>query len=130
MASEPLPPGLHLFFNECGLLGDGSKIPPWLLDHFAATIKALSEYKDRPLPKGMIPKTVAIWCREGVCGKPGDPRPPVPPGGEPSPMKFLLNNRTDFGDNGWGELVGPLESGVMDGNHFTMMQDEHVSLNC
>ena len=126
MASEPLPPGLHIFFDEIGLLGNGAKIPGWLLDHFASTIKALSEYEATPMAKGKAPKTFAIWCREGVCGDPGSKRPPVPPGGEPSPMKFLLNHRTDFGDYGWNELVGSVETGVMDGNHFSMMQDQHA----
>lgn len=129
MASEKLPPGLHVFFNDIGLLGNGTAIPPWLLDHFAATIRALSQYVARPMPAGKAPKTFAIWCRRGVCGDPGDPRPPVPADGEPSPMKFLLNHRTDFGDIGWSELLGPVQTGVMDGNHFTMMQDEHVSLS-
>lgn len=128
MASEPLPSGLHIFLDEIGLLGNGAKIPGWLLDHFGSTIKALSEYKAVPLPKGKAPKTFAIWCREGICGDPGSKRPPVPPGGEPTPMKFLLNHRKIFDDYGWNELVGLVDVGVMNGNHFTMMQDQHVCL--
>ena len=45
-------------------------------------------------------------------------------------MKWLLDNRTDFGDNGWAELLGleNMEFATMGGNHFTMMREEHVSL--
>ena len=44
-------------------------------------------------------------------------------------MKWLLNNRTDFTDNGWAGLLGKdaMKFASMDGNHFTMMRDEHVS---
>ena len=44
-------------------------------------------------------------------------------------MKWLLDDRTDFGDNGWAKLLGDdnMKFGVMDGNHFTMMKDELVS---
>ncbi|KAK5628580.1 hypothetical protein RRF57_004295 [Xylaria bambusicola] len=44
---EPLPAGLHAWFAEIGLLGEGDsaeakKIPSWLLPHFAASVTALS----------------------------------------------------------------------------------------
>ena len=44
-------------------------------------------------------------------------------------MKWLLNNRTDFDDNGWAQLLPKekFEYAVMGGNHFTMMKGEHVS---
>ncbi len=110
--------------RQGGPAGDGKPggTPGWLLLHFAASIKALSDYEPVAFPRGEAPRTVAIWCRDGVCKEPGDPRPP--PGEEPAPMKWLLNNRTDFGDNGWGQLVdaGNMEYYVMGGNHFTMMK--------
>ncbi|KAF2502106.1 hypothetical protein BU16DRAFT_587222 [Lophium mytilinum] len=42
-------------------------------------------------------------------------------------MKWLLNNRTDFSDNGWAQLLPKenFEFAVLDGNHFTMMKDAH-----
>jgi hypothetical protein len=44
-------------------------------------------------------------------------------------MKWLLNNRTVFDDNGWAQLLPKdnFEYAVMGGNHFTMMKGEHVS---
>ena len=81
------------------------------------------------MPNGKAPKTLAIWATDGVCGKPDDPRPPPAEGEDPKPMKWLLDNRTDFGDNGWAQLLGAesIEFAIMGGNHFTMMRDEHVS---
>ena len=130
-AREPLPPRLHHFFDQIGLLGsDGSgSSPDWLLPHFEYAIKALSQYNPQPMPKDQAPNTYAIWAREGVCGKPGDPRPPKGEGEDPAPMKWLLNDRTDFGDNGWAELLGDssMTFAQMDGNHFSMMTAQHVS---
>lgn len=126
----PLPTRLHVFFNEIGLLGTGdpTKTPKWLLPHFTAAIRSLSDYEPQrtlaPIP------TYAIWCREGVAGNAGDPRPPPAEDEDPAPMKWLLNHRTDFTDNGWGQLCGAenMKYGVMGGNHFSMMKDPHVSL--
>lgn len=124
----PLPARLHVFFNEIGLLGTGdpSKTPKWLLPHFTAAIRSLSDYEPKPTVKPMA--TYAIWCREGVAGNPGDPRPPPAEEEDPAPMKWLLDHRTDFKDNGWGQLVGPenMKYGVMGGNHFSMMKEPHA----
>ncbi|KAF2459431.1 polyketide synthase PksA [Lineolata rhizophorae] len=126
---EPLPARLHHFFDQIGLLGTGKAggTPSWLLPHFEYSIKALSAYEPQPMAAGNAPSTFAIWARDGVCGKPGDPRPPPAEGEDPKPMKWLLDNRTDFGDNGWGQLLGKdaMQFAVMDGNHFTMMRDEY-----
>ncbi|KAK3617844.1 polyketide synthase [Elasticomyces elasticus] len=127
---DPLPTRLHIFFNEIGLLGTGdpSKTPKWLLPHFAAAITQLSDYDPKP-SIGRVP-TYAIWCREGVAGNPGDPRPPPAEDEDPAPMKWLLNHRTDFGDNGWGQLCGAenMSYGVMGGNHFSMMKEPHAEM--
>ncbi|KAK3074539.1 polyketide synthase [Teratosphaeriaceae sp. CCFEE 6253] len=127
---DPLPTRLHIFFNEIGLLGTGdpNKTPKWLLPHFAAAIKQLSDYDPKPTI-GDVP-TYAIWCREGVAGNPGDPRPPPAEDEDPAPMKWLLNHRTDFGDNGWGQLCDPknMSYGVMGGNHFSMMKEPHAEM--
>ena len=126
----PLPARLHIFFNEIGLLGTGdpSKTPKWRLPHFSAAIASLSAYQPKPSIKPL--KTYAIWCRSGVAGDPGDPRPEPTADEDPAPMKWLLNHRTDFGDNGWAKLCGKenMKFGVMDGHHFSMMKPPHVSL--
>jgi thioesterase domain-containing protein len=130
VALDPLPARLHIFFDEIGLLGTGKAggTPSWLLPHFAQTIQSLSDYDPTPFKAGEGPPTTAIWCTDGVCPNPGDPRPPVAEGEEPAPMKWLLNNRTDFTDNGWAQVLPDcMEYSVMGGNHFTMMKEPHVS---
>ena len=146
---DPLPARLHIFFNEIGLLGTGdpAKTPKWLLPHFSAAIRQLSDYDPKPTLRAV--PTYAIWCREGVAGNPGDPRPPPAEDEDPAPMKWLLNHRTDFSDNGWGQLCGAenMKYGVMGGHHvsshpttlhsrrtqsnsqsqFSMMKDPHAT---
>jgi iterative type I PKS product template protein len=128
---EPLPARLHHFFDEIGLLGTGTgKTPNWLLPHFEYSIKALTAY--RPELKSThdfnAPPTLLIWATDGVCGKPGDPRPP-PQADDPKSMKWLLENRTDFGPNGWDKLLGEENCSMVQvvGNHFTMMKPPVVS---
>lgn len=131
---EPLPARLHHFFDEIGLLGTGTgKTPNWLLPHFEYSIKALTAY--RPELKSTrdfrAPPTLLIWATDGVCGKPGDPRPP-PQADDPKSMKWLLDNRKDFGPNGWDKLLGPGACTMVKvvGNHFTMMKPPVVSCTC
>lgn len=124
----PLPARLHIFFNEIGLLGTGdpTKTPKWLLPHFSAAIRSLSDYDPKPTIGPMA--TYAIWCTDGVAGNPGDPRPPPAEEEDPAPMTWLLNHRTDFKSNGWEQLCGPnMKFGVMGGHHFSMMKDPHAA---
>ncbi|MCJ1465252.1 hypothetical protein MMC07_003868 [Pseudocyphellaria aurata] len=122
---EALPARLHHFFNDIGLLGGGDKGPPsWLLAHFDASIKALSAYRAKPIADfSKAPKTLAIWAQHGVARYPTDPRPP-PSANDPASMKWLLNNRTDFGFNGWDQLLGGenISTTSVEGNHFSMMK--------
>lgn len=126
---EPLPQGLHAWFASIGLLGEGGdekKIPEWLLPHFAASVTALSNYDAEPIPKDKCPKVTAIWCEDGVCKLPTDPRPEPYPKGH---ALFLLDNRSDFGPNRWDEYldVDKMTFRNMPGNHFSMMKDDLVS---
>ncbi|KAH8879977.1 ketoacyl-synt-domain-containing protein [Thozetella sp. PMI_491] len=122
---EPLPQGLHAWFASIGLLGDGDdkKIPPWLLPHFAASVTALSNYTAEPIAKDRCPAVTAIWCEDGVCNKPTDPRPEPYPKGH---ALFLLDNRSDFGPNRWDDYldVNKMTFHHMPGNHFSMMHGD------
>lgn len=125
---EPLPAGLHAWFASIGLLGEGDspsakKIPSWLLPHFAASVTALSNYTAEPIAKEKCPKVMAIWCEDGVCKLPTDPRPDPYPTGH---ALFLLDNRTDFGPNHWDEFLSAEKMSFrhMPGNHFSMMHGD------
>jgi iterative type I PKS product template protein len=122
---EPLPATLHAWFASIGLLGEGDsaeakKIPEWLLPHFAASVTALSNYTAEPIPKNKCPKVTVIWCEDGVCKLPTDPRPDPYPTGH---ALFLLENRTDFGPNRWDEFLDGSKMSFhhTPGNHFSMM---------
>lgn len=125
---EPLPSRLHDFFAEIGLLGsdDGTKIPEWLLPHFSSSIRALDEYRAKPIPSSAgdrAPSVLAIWAKHGVCRYENSPRPEVI-GDESKSMLWLLNNRTDFGSNGWDRLLkqSKFTFASVEGNHFTLMK--------
>ncbi|KAK8115100.1 conidial yellow pigment biosynthesis polyketide synthase [Apiospora kogelbergensis] len=98
-------------------------IPSWLLPHFAASVTALSNYTAEPIAKEKCPKVTAIWCEDGVCKLPTDPRPDPYPTGH---ALFLLDNRTDFGPNRWDEYVDVAKMSFhhMPGNHFSMMHGD------
>ncbi|CAK7211744.1 Type I Iterative PKS [Sporothrix bragantina] len=122
---EPLPKGLHAWFASIGLLGDGDpdKVPSWLLPHFAASVTALSNYTAVPIPAEKCPKITVIWCEDGVCHLPTDPRPQPYPEGH---ALFLLDNRSDFGPNRWDEYLDARKMTIrhMPGNHFSMMHGD------
>ena len=126
---EPLPGTLHRFFGSIGLLGEGDgaleKLPPWLLPHFAASVHALSTYDAVPIDPAKCPKVTAIWCEDGVCKEPDDPRPDPYPYGH---AEWLLENRTDFGTNLWEEFLdeSKITTRQMPGNHFSMMKAPYV----
>lgn len=127
---EPLPSSLHRFFGSIGLLGEGDgaleRLPSWLLPHFAASVTALSTYEAQKLDPEKCPKVFAIWCEDGVCKYPEDPRPDPYPYGH---AQWLLENRVDFGPNLWDEYIvrDKIVTRQMAGNHFSMMRDPYVA---
>ena len=127
---EPLPGTLHRFFGSIGLLGEGDgaleKLPPWLLPHFAASVHALSTYDAVKIDSDKCPKVTAIWCEDGVCKTPEDPRPDPYPYGH---AEWLLENRSDFGTNLWEEFLDEdkITTRQMPGNHFSMMKAPYVA---
>lgn len=122
---EPLPSSLHRFFGSIGLLGEGDgaleKLPSWLLPHFAASVQALSTYTAQKIDPARTPKVFTIWCEDGVCKCPEDPRPDPYPYGH---AQWLLENRVDFGPNLWDEYLdkSKIFPRQMCGNHFSMMR--------
>ncbi|KUJ15366.1 ketoacyl-synt-domain-containing protein [Mollisia scopiformis] len=128
---EALPSSFHRYCDRIGLLGKpGAKIPEWLLPHFASAVRELTNYSDSlgeadNIDVSKMPKTTAIWARDGIVHKETDPKPDWDPKMKmPNSMYWLTNNRTDLGSNGWEKLVGGKNIKCMStsGNHFTMMR--------
>ncbi|KAI0441953.1 polyketide synthase for naphthopyrone YWA1 [Xylaria telfairii] len=122
---EKLPTRLFHFLNSAGIFGSDSKgAPEWLLQHFTAFLDALSKYNIKPFMPGKTPPTTAIWAADGVYKSTGGKRLAEQPD-DTREMKWLLNERTNFGANGWDAVleIGQLKSEVLQGaNHFTMME--------
>lgn len=129
---ETLPARLHVFLDKIGLLGTGvGTAPSWLLPHFSSAIRALDAYEPQPIAekdKDKAPqKTFAVWATEGVCPDKEEREKLLPQqGDETRSMKWLLENRWDFGANGWDQLLpgglGGMEFEKVEGNHFTIMR--------
>ena len=125
---EPLPSSLLHFVDSLGLLGSQNSTPDWLIPHFEASIVNLAAYEPEPIDPEDAPKTFMIWARDGLVKDPKNSKM-ARSAGEPKSVKFLLDNRTDFGPNGWERLLGAenISTEAVDGNHFTMIQKPEVS---
>ncbi|KAI3318673.1 polyketide synthase for naphthopyrone YWA1 [Xylariaceae sp. AK1471] len=122
---EKLPVRMFHFLNSVGVFGSGSEgAPEWLLQHFIAFLDALSKYDIKPFAVGKTPPTVAIWAADGVYKSTNGRRLAEQPD-DTREMKWLLNERREYGPNGWDEVIerGRLKFEVLQGaNHFTMME--------
>ncbi|CEI66203.1 Bikaverin polyketide synthase bik1 [Fusarium venenatum] len=143
---EKLPPRLYDFLNSQNVFGSdnphsttgtSAKAPEWLLAHFLAFIDALDAYVAVPWDSGLVvgdglasplpapPQTYMLWAEDGVCKCPDDARPEYRDD-DPREMRWLLENRTNFGPNGWEALLGGKEGlsmeRISEANHFTMLK--------
>ncbi|KAJ5648800.1 uncharacterized protein N7484_002523 [Penicillium longicatenatum] len=128
VALEPIPSKLFRFFDSIHVLGDrgpGRKeSPPYLIPHFEAMIRNLDTYRPEKLRGDSVKMLTVlfIWARQGVCQNPDDPRP-IRGQGDPKVMDWLLDERKNFGQNGWDQLLDQASFcfEVIDANHFSMM---------
>jgi naphtho-gamma-pyrone polyketide synthase len=131
---EPLPSKLLHFIESKGMLvsqSNSATPPPWLIPHFEASIRHLTSYEPVPMDPRKAPKTFIVWARESLYQNPDDDGRRFPRSeDEPSSIAFLLDDRKDFGSNGWGGLLGEenITCVSMKGNHFTMIREPAVSL--
>jgi thioesterase domain-containing protein/acyl carrier protein len=131
---EALPMVVVSTLSKHGLMGNwGTKeAPQWLLEHFRATIARVEEYNPEPLTListlQSLPEVFMIWASNGAC----------PAGGAASlgldlstrVSKFMLEDREDFGPNGWDRLFPRGTSMTIfktPGTHFTLISPPHVS---
>ncbi|KAI5292669.1 putative PKS/NRPS-like protein biosynthetic cluster, partial [Ascosphaera acerosa] len=131
VALEPVPSKLFRFFDSIKVLGDRqTESPPYLIPHFEAMIRNLDTYKPQPFPvaPSQQPKVIALWARRGICQDPAMPQPVREPS-DPKVMDWLLNKRTDFGPNGWDQLLDTsrFHCSSIDADHFSMMVKPKVA---
>jgi naphtho-gamma-pyrone polyketide synthase len=123
--------------NPHSTSGTSAKAPEWLLAHFLAFIDALDAYVAVPWDSGLVagdglasplpapPQTYMLWAEDGVCKSQDDSRPEYRDD-DPREMRWLLENRTNFGPNGWEALLGGKDGLFMEqiseANHFTMLK--------
>lgn len=106
------------FYEYCGRLGlFGSELPPdYLIPHFLQTMKAMLPYKALPLKASRMPRVGLIWAGETVMNNPRAPKF--------NKKHFLLQQRTNFGPDGWDKLLPGAQFTIIavhDANHFSMM---------
>ncbi|TLD20283.1 hypothetical protein PspLS_08705 [Pyricularia sp. CBS 133598] len=132
---EALPMIVVTTLADQGLMGNmkDREAPKWMLDHFNATIARIEEYFPSPfvLESGSQapPQIFIIWATDSIYSP-----------GEAAAMgldtsikvtKFMLEDRTDFGPNGWDQLFPKgtkLAVTTTPGTHFTLMTPPYVSL--
>jgi pimeloyl-ACP methyl ester carboxylesterase len=129
------------FFDHCSAVGifgeemsainpskERAKLPDWLMPHFEATIDLLHHYHAPPMAgkTDSLGKVTIIWA--GGCAF-GDKYAPLPAAQMESEdtegMKFLTEQRTDFGPGKWAELFSGKQVNVdvvENEHHFSMMR--------
>lgn len=132
------------FFDHCskvGIFGDEmsansssskhpASLPEWLMPHFEATIELLHDYKAPPMPpKSKSPGKISIiWAGSCAFGGKYAPLPPATSANEDTEgMKFLTEQRVDFGPGEWAQLFPgkKIDVGVVEGSHhFSMMRGD------
>jgi naphtho-gamma-pyrone polyketide synthase len=129
------------FFDHCSAVGifggemsainpsnKRAKLPEWLMPHFEATIELLHDYRAPPMPLTTnAPKKInVIWAGGCAFGGKYAPLPPASMVGEDTEgMRFLTEQRTDFGPDKWTNLFPGrhIDIDVVEGeHHFSMMR--------
>lgn len=125
---EPLPSDLLHFIDSLGLLGSPGATPSWLIPHFEASIRNLTDFIPYPLDPDEAPKTFIIWARNGIVSDSADPKQFPRSTQEAKSVKFLLDSRQNLGSYGWEKLVGleNITMNTLEGNHFTLLRDPEV----
>lgn len=119
---EKLPYEFYDYCNSLGLFpeqpGESADAgpPDYLIPHFIAVVDVCMDYRSSPLKTPRMPKLGLIWASDTVMDEATAPKM--------EGMHFMVNKRTDFGPDGWDQVLpgGEVEIIVAEGaNHFTLM---------
>lgn len=133
------PIGLFTGIERSGQ--SSSTVSSSLKEHFSRTVKALADYKPRPMDVASRPgKSCLIWANRSLRGhtrpldREGTESQIHPLGGDGDDnaitelKETLFGEREDYGPNGWDDLVGPIQCHVIDADHFSIVC--HPSVSC
>ncbi|GKT55143.1 FAD binding domain-containing protein [Colletotrichum tofieldiae] len=131
---EALPMVVVNTLSSQGLMGNwGTKeAPKWLLDHFDATIARVEEYRPSPLTiasqQQVLPKVFILWATNGVYASGEAAASGLDMNSKVT--KFMLEDRIDFGPNGW-DILFPrgtqIALATTPGTHFTLIFPPNTS---
>ncbi|GJC84091.1 non-reducing polyketide synthase terA [Colletotrichum liriopes] len=131
---EALPMVVVNTLSSQGLMGNwGTKeAPKWLLDHFDATIARVEEYRPSPLTiaskQQVLPKVFILWATNGVYTSGEAAASGLDMNSKVT--KFMLEDRIDFGPNGWDMLFPrgtQIALATTPGTHFTLIFPPNTS---
>jgi pimeloyl-ACP methyl ester carboxylesterase len=120
-----------LFGTEMQRGGGTAKPPDWLMPHFRASIELLHDYHAPPTApmQAQTMRVMIVWA--GGCAFDEQRYGQLPAAStdtdeDTEGMKFLTEQRTDFGPGAWADLFpsAELKVRVVEGeHHFSMMRD-------
>lgn len=130
---ETLPLDVVRYLSSHQLMGDqdASQTPKWLIDHFEVTLKAVERYKPSKMPVVPVeeaPDVHIIWATDAVLPRGETAQTGLDCGAKVT--RFLLQERTDLGPNGWETLftgASQIFIATMPGNHFNIVYKPYVS---
>ena len=152
---KPMPDGIQPtmeLVEEAGLVigltragQAASTVSKVTKQHLLETVKALMVYKPIPMQHSRRPAhTCLIWAKKGLKERESCAKGPVREDLEGDSPYFgnvmedpntglrswFYAKRTNFGPNGWDELVGDVDVHTIDGDHFSIVTPPHVSDPC
>jgi thioesterase domain-containing protein/acyl carrier protein len=123
---EALPLDVVLFLSSHNLMGNwgNTQTPPWLVQHFEATLKAVDRYTPAPLTTAL--EVFVIWASDALLGAAAAAATGLDLDVKVS--RFLLADRGGLGPHGWDTLFpgSTMVIGTMPGNHFNLIHPPNV----
>jgi thioesterase domain-containing protein/acyl carrier protein len=130
---ETLPLDVVRYLSAHKLMGDQDtyQTPKWLINHFEVTLRAVDRYTPTKMSVSSAkaaPAVHIIWATDAILSR-----------GEAAQTgldcdvkvtRFLLEERIDFGPNGWETLFpewSKISISTMPGNHFNIVYKPYVS---
>lgn len=131
---EAMPLAVVEYLGTHNLMGNWDakqSTPQWLVNHFAATLKAVDVYAPSAISAAgvALPRVFVIWASDSLLSEEEARQTGLDLDVKVS--RFLLERRDDFGPNGW-ELLFPagttMSIATMPGHHFNIVHPPNVRI--